>query len=126
MGTGSGLAARQGRASSAGRSKQPLSSTSCTIGSITVKGGLYGTILSDSTIGSIAAGSYGATLDTSGAIGKIGIDGDVLSGSRIRTGKAIDRLIITGDLQEGAVIDAQSIGVLRIGGHRAGTITTHA
>lgn len=93
------------------------------LGSIVVRGGLYGSINANAGIGTIAAGLIGSTIATSGAIGRIGVTDDVISGSTIRARRAIDRIDIGGNFEQGATIDAADIGRFRVAGNNQGTVT---
>ena len=94
------------------------------IDAIVVRGGLYGIVNATSRIGSIAADVIGATI-SAGSIGGVLVNLDVLDGSTIRAGRAIDRVIIGRDFQDGAKIDSTGIRVFRVGGTNAGTVVKH-
>ena len=93
------------------------------IGSIVVKGGLYGTITSRGQIGTIGADTIGAQIiSTSAGITRVGVTNDVLTGSLIQASRTINRIIIGGDFQNDATIQARDIGVFRVGGANLGDV----
>lgn len=95
------------------------------INSIVVRGGLYGTVNANRSIGTIAADVIGSTIATGGSIQKLLADNDILSGSNIRAGKTIGRAIIGRNFEDGATIDSSGIDVFRVGGTNAGTVIKH-
>jgi hypothetical protein len=107
-----------------GSSQLQAQGPSGTINQFMTGGTLYGNVYAQRGINSIRVGSaYGSQgTYTAGNLGEFITNGDMLTDSVLRVKKRLNRLVVGGSLQEGALIRLGDLGTKVIVGPEAGTI----
>ena len=94
------------------------------IGTISAGHTLDGTIVALGKISEIVGDNIGAILTTSSNLGVLEATGDLLPTADIRVRKTLGTLLVAGDVENGAVVQASSYGTKHVGGKIYGTIGT--
>lgn len=88
------------------------------------KRSLFGAVRAQRGMNEIRVGTDigSPSIESSGDINAIRVNGNILDGAFIRTAETLHNLVVSGDIQEGAIIQADAVGNRTIGGTVFGDI----